>query len=296
MKYSSFLKLNIALAISLLTAPAFAEDKTDSTPATDESGEAGPPKASKSPRPPAAWCGLYSKLVYLTGEFSGSDRTDNFVRDGLKLGASCNYNNNSRLTLGLGAEFYIGKFQLNHAEDLIQASISYLEKGWKEFASLTFDLHPIKIVALMGVENTYSSRFKLGSLQVDLGNGDWLNLKKFASEHLTSNGELEIWEAGLNVEFPFRKRSSFTFGGLWQRYGVVVHVNLDAEGKRVLEALNYDSGKVDRDFERSRNFFYLTPGLKWCGKKFCTSLVVPWGVFQPDKWSWGVVMGTEMKF
>ena len=303
MKNHGWLRLPFVLVSLLLSTQAFADEATkpeedvDSAPpvAKSESGKA--PNLRKSPRPPAAWCGIYSKLAYLTGEFSGSDRTDRFVRDGLKIGASCNYNNNSRLSLGIGAEFYIGKFHLDHEEDRLRASASYLEMGFKEWGSLTLDLHPIKIRAVAGVERTNSGNFTLNSMLVDLeGNNDWLDVKNFAKDHLSSSGDLEIWEAGAEVEFPFRRRVSFTFGGLWQRYDVNVGVKLDAEGKRVLEAFEYDVSKVDRQFKRSRNFFYLTPGAKRCGEKLCASLVVPWGVFQSDKWSWGLVLGTEMQF
>lgn len=291
MKNRGLAALIVALVLMLFVDPTFAEEAKEPKAENDKK----PEMVHKPYRTPTAWCSLYSKLMYLTGEFSGSDRADRFVREGLKLGASCNYNNNSRLTLGVGTEFYLGKFHLNHAEDGLQASVSYLEAGFKEWLSATLDLHPIKIVAIAGLERTNSSGFTVNSLQVDFGGG-WYNFKKFAEEHLSSSGELEIWEAGLNVEFPFRRKFSLTFGGLWQRYEVTVRVRLDAEGKRVLEALEYDVSKVERDFKRSRNFFYLTPGAKWCGEKLCASLVVPWGVFQADKWSWGLALGAELQF
>ena len=300
MRSISLSKLNIALIIALLATPALAEEAKDTSP------NSGPPVASKeplraqkpgksSPRPPAAWCGVYTKLVYLAGEFSGSTRADRFVRDGLKLGVNCNYNNDSRLTLGVGAEVYAGKFHLTHEEDVLRASISFLETGFKEWVSATLDLHPIKIGAIVGVERTNSNRFSVDSLEVDLGTG-YLSFKDFASQHLSSNGELEIWEAGLNVEFPFQRKFSLTFGGLWQRYSVAVRVKLDQEGTRLLEALEYDTAKINRDFNRSRNFFYLTPGARWCGERLCVSLVVPWGVFQSDQWSWGAMLGAELQF
>jgi len=73
---------------------------------------------------------------------------------------------------------------------------------------------------------------------------------------------------------------------------------VDDEAKQVFEALEYDVSKVEKDFKHSTNFFYMTPGVKWCRKdeKLCASAAVPWGVFTADKWLWGVVLGTEKHF
>ena len=130
---------------------------------------------------------------------------------------------------------------------------------------------------------------------MDFGGG-WFDFKDFATEHRNSEGELEIWEAGLDVTFPFRRKFSFTFGALWQRYNLDLRVRIDDDGRRVLEALDYDADSVNRDFKHSAHFFYLTPGVKRCGGRWCTSLTVPWGVFKPNKWSWGAVLGTDLRF
>jgi hypothetical protein len=289
------------LSILLFCTQAFAdeaekpeEDADLALPvAKSEPGKAGNPR--RSPRA-TSWCSVHSKLDYMTGGFSGSSRADSFVRDGARLGASCSYNNNSRLSIGLGGEFYLGKFHLNHAEEALEASVSFLEFGHKEWLSATLDLRPIKIVAVAGVESTGSSRFKVDSLQVDLGTGP-LDLTDYGAEHLSvDKADLVIVEAGLNVEFPFRRNFSLTFGGLWQRYDVSVRVKLDAEGKRVLEALNYDVNKVDRDFERSRNFFYLTPGLRWRRGDWAFTGDIFWGTFSTQEGSSGVRLGVERRF
>ncbi len=300
MKNHGLSKSFFILVSLLLATPALADEakkSEDTTPvppvAKDES--TGAPNMRKSPRPSTSWCSVHSKLDYMTGGFSGSSRVDSFVRDGARLGASCNYNNDSRLSIGLGMEFYLGKFHLNHAEDLLQASVSFLEFGHKEWLSATLDLHPIKITAIAGVESTGSSRFKVDDLQVNLGS-DWLDLTDYGSKHLSSKGDLVILEAGLNVEFPFRRNLSLTFGGLWQRYDVSVRVNLDAEGRRVLEAFNYDVNKVDRDFDRSRNFFYLTPGLRWQRENWSINGTIFWGTFSTEEGSSGIKLGTEYRF
>jgi hypothetical protein len=288
MKNRGLAALISALLIGLFATPTFAEE--EDTPRLEK-----PKVAPKRHRPPIAWCGLYANLRYLTGEFIGSEKSDKFVREGLSWGASCNYSNRSRLTLGVGAEFYMGRFLLDHEEDGLKGSASYLEVGFKEWMKATLNLNGVKISALVGLERTNSNRFKVSSAQVDFGSG-WLNLTKFADEHLSSSGDLEIWEAGLDVQFPFRRNFSVTFGALWQRYQVAVRLNLDDEGRRVLEALEYDVTKIEKDFQRSRNFFYLTPGVKWCKKDLCVSLTVPWGVFKAKKWLWGAVLGTELQF
>ncbi len=314
MKNRGLVTLISALIIGLFATPAFAEaeeeetpEKANPTPArlASESVAGRPPiaksgagkeeKAHKPPRNPIASCGLYSNVKYLTGEFSGSESSDQFVRKGLGLGASCNYSNRSRLSLGVGAEFYLGKFLLNHEEDSLKGSASYLEVGFKEWLSATLNLNDVKIGALVGMERTNSSRFRVNSAQANFGGG-WLNLTKFAAEHLSSSGELEIWEAGLDVRFPFHRNFSVTFGGLWQRYQVVVRLKLDDEGRDALEALNYNVKNIEKDFKRSADFFYLTPGVKWCKKELCVSLTVPWGVFTANNWLWGTVLGTELQF
>ena len=145
------------------------------------------------------------------------------------------------------------------------------------------------------MEKTNSSGFTLKNLQMDFGGG-YLNLTKFGSEHLQSDGELEIWEARLDVEFPFRRKFSFGFGALYQKPHVLVRVKVDDEARRTLEAFNYDVNKVEREYDHTSNFFYLTPGLKWRGERLGISLTVPWGVFLAKQWSWGAELNTELKF
>lgn len=300
MRGSYLLRWNIALVITLFTVPAFAQD------AKEESKEAAPKEAPppekaepvrKPYKSPVSSCGLYTNLTYLTGEFNDSNSADHFVRNGWNLGAKCVYNNRSRLSIGLGAQFYVGKFLLNHDDDSLKASVSYLEMGFKEWVSATLNFHDVKLTGLFGMTKTASSRFRISSLQVNFAD-DWLDFKNFASEHLSSEGDLGILEAGLEARFPFHRNFSVTFGVLWQRYSVVVSAKLDDEAKRVLEAFEYDVTKVEKDFKHSANFFYMTPGIRWCRKneKWCASAAVPWGVFTADKWLWGAVLGTEKQF
>ncbi|TSC84952.1 MAG: hypothetical protein G01um101413_336 [Parcubacteria group bacterium Gr01-1014_13] len=299
MRSSYLLRWGIALVVTLFTAPAFAEDVKEPEVASPK--EAPPPvKAEPVQKPyksPVSSCGLYTNLMYLSGELNGSDRGDHFVRQGWNLGASCVYNNRSRLSIGLGAQFYLGKFLLDHEDSNLKASVSYVEMGFREWVSATLNFHDVKLTGLFGMTRTSSSGFSICSLQVNFAD-DWLDFKNFAKDHLTSNGELGTLEAGLDARFPFRRNFSFSFGVLWQRYSVVVHAKLDDEAKRVLEVFEYDVTKVEKDFRRTSNFFYMTPGLKWCtrGEKLCTSLVVPWGIFTADKWLWGAVLGTEYQF
>ncbi len=246
-------------------------------------------------RKPAGSCGLYLDWRYLTGNFSSESSSDEFYRQGWGFGAKCSYNNYSRLTFGVGAEIYSGSLQLNHANESLEGSVSYVELGFKEWVRAVYDFNHVKVGALAGIQNVNGGRFKINRMQVDFSDR-WFDITKLASEHLTSVGRLGILEAGLDVEFPLPKRLSITFGVLWQRYNVFMSIKIDDEGKDILNALNYDVANVERELKSSPNFFYLNPGVKWCGKHFCSSLVVPWGVFQEKKWSWGLALGTEVRF
>src|SRR3989344_5193254 len=139
MRSNYLLRWNIALVITLLTAPAFAEDVKK--PEEESPKELSPPvKAEQVKKPyksPVSSCGLYTNLTYLTGEFNDSNSSDQFIRKGWNLGASCSYNNRSRLSIALGAQFYVGKFLLNHDDDSLKASVSYLEMGFKEWVNAT---------------------------------------------------------------------------------------------------------------------------------------------------------------
>ena len=242
-----------------------------------------------------AWCGLYEHFQFLTGEFDKSGGTDHLERNGLGTGMSCNYNNRSRLSFAVGAEFYIGKLEFTHEQATLKGSASYVEIGMKEWLRAALNLNGVKIGVLAGVEFTRSNSFELESLQMDFGGG-YLDLTKFGNDHLSSTGELEIWELGLNAEFPFRKKFSVTFGALYQKPHVVVRVKIDDEVRKTLQAFNYDVSKVEREYDHSANFFYLTPGVKWCGDRVCVALTVPWGVFLAKQWAWGLGLKTDIKF
>jgi hypothetical protein len=299
MRNSSFLKLNIALAIALFAAPAFADDSLESedkNPPKEESSKVKP--AHKPRRSPVSSCGLYTNLMYLTGEFNDSKGGDHFVRQGWNLGANCIYNNRSPFSIGIGAQFYLGRFLLTHEDDALKANVSYVEKGFREWISAILDLNGVKLTGTFGMTRTSSGGFYINSLDVNIGENNWLNLTNYAREHVSSTGELGTLEGGVDVRFPFRRNFSISFGVLWQRYSVSVRAKLDDDAKKVLEAFEFDTTKVERDFKHAANFLYMTPGVTWCtsGEKLCTSLQVPWGIFKADKWLGGAVLGTEFKF
>ncbi len=277
---------SIALVIGML-ASSFA---------FGQSADKKPEPAHKSNDTASTRCGLYWDGTYMNGEFDDSDSQDHFLREGMGFGPSCSYNNHSRVSFGIGGEFYFGRFRFDHTEDNLRGSATYLEKGFKEWLSATLNFHSIMISGLVGYESTNSSGFKISNVDVDIGNG-WFDVTDLARQHLSSSGGVETWDVGLGVEFPFHHHNlSFMFGGLLQQYNLVLHLSSDSEGNKLLEALNYDTSKVNRDFSHSTAFVSLTPGLKWSTKYFDTTLTVPWGVFRPNKWTWGAVLKTEVKF
>jgi len=295
MKNRGLMSLFVILIISA-AAPAFAQKVCKHKKVNSETvplKKTEKPKKSvvepkTHPRTGFSSCGLYLAGSYMIGEFSPSDGNDHLTREGMGTGVTCNYGNHrSRFGFAAGLESYLGRFLLRHEEDNLKGSASYAEMGFKGWLKLLFDLYPVKLGLLLGLEQTHSSRFHVDSLQVDFGSG-WFDVRDIAAEHLTSNGELDILEAGLEAKFPLYKNLSITFAVLWQRFHGSVKVKLDSEGKRFLEALYYDADKVNREFEYSTNFIYLTPGLKWCRKKLCASLGLDWGIFKEERYSWGL--------
>lgn len=288
MKNCPLATLIIILVNGLFLTSTFAEEATEPED-TEVKVEEKPIKRR------VAWCGLYEHFQFLTGEFNKSGGTDHLKRNGLGTGMSCNYKNRSRFSFSVGAEFYLGKLEFTHEQPTLKGSASYTEVGMKEWLRAGLNMNGVKIGMSAGVEFTRSRGFELENLQMDFGGG-YLDITKFGKDHLNSTGELEIWEAGLDAEFPFRKKFSVTFGALYQRPHVVVRVKIDDEVRRILGAFNYDVTKVEREYDHSANFFYLTPGVKWCGDRVCVALTVPWGVFLAKQWAWGAGLKTDIKF
>ncbi|KKR35540.1 MAG: hypothetical protein UT67_C0001G0045 [Candidatus Magasanikbacteria bacterium GW2011_GWA2_40_10] len=287
MKNRSLALFAVALSFGLSEAYAFADDEVKE-PVKAKVGQ-------KRSRKQIASCGLYSSAAYLTGKFNSEESNDSLARTGGILGASCSYNNRSPYSFGIDVEMYGGKFHFNHDEESIRGSVSYVEMGFTERVKASIETHGVKIGLMAGVQKTVSNRFKVDSLEIKVGGG-WFEFKDLAAEHLSSSGDLEIWQAGLDVEFPLPKHLAITFGAMWQRYVVDVSLKLDDEGKDLLETLHYDIDKVERDFNNSANFFYIHPGIKWCWNKFCASLDVDWGIFKKTKWSGGVRLTVGAKF
>ncbi len=293
MKNRPLVTLAFVLINGLFATSALADEASSDGADPEENSEK--PVADKSGKNPIAWCALYEHFKLLTGEFNGSNGTDKLDRAGVGTGVRCTYSNRSRLALTVGTELYVGRLNFRHEQDTLRGTASYIEVGFKEWVRATLNLNGVKISTMLGLEKTNSGSFKLKSLQMDLGGG-YLDLTKFGAEHLSSDGELEILELGLDVEFPFRRKFSFSFGTLYQKPHVVVRVKVDDEVRKTLEAFNYDITKVEREYNRSTNFFYLTPGVKWSGERLSISLTVPWGVFVAKQWSWGAGLKTELKF
>ncbi len=273
----------VALILGLSAVPAFAQ------PAKKE------PAVHKSARIPVASCDLYSKWVYITGSFSGYSNSDHFTRDGMGIGAGCYYQNHSRLSLGIGAEVYAGDFDIEHEEYVLKGSFSYLELGFKEWVRTALDLHHVSIGLEAGVEKTGSKGLGVNDLHANFGGG-WLDLTEFAADHLISRGSLEVWEAGVDVGFPFNRDFSLTFGLLWQRYNVSAHIDFDMEGRDTLIALHQNPDGIKKDYSQSVDFFYLTPGAKWCVRRVWAALVIPWVVVTEQAWVGGTVLQVEWKF
>lgn len=278
--------LAIAIVLGLFTTPVSAQK---------------PKKAkveNKSPRIPVVSCDLYSKGTYLTGRFHSNvlSTTDRFTREGLSMGTGCNYRSaHGKFSLEIGAEFYFGNLNLVHEEGRLKGSFSYLETGFKEWVRTALTLRKATVGLGVGVQKTTSSRFEINSLLINLWDTEY-DFTKFGDEHLTSEGELEVWETGLDVSFPFRRNFFFMFGAQWQRYIVKANMDLDMEAKAILEVLYVNSSSINKKLDRTEDFFYLMPGVKWCGKKLCASLVVPWSAFISEAQSWGSTLQVEMKF
>lgn len=295
MKNRGLVALITTLILGLVAAPSFAQEakKPDEEKAAEH----------KRQRRLIDSCGgLYTYGTYLKGKFRRKNSRESMLRDGLGLGTICNYSNRSRFTYGLGIEFYSGLFQFTHNEDSLQGSVSVLEMGFKGSLGISVDLHRVKIGLTLGAQQTVSSNANISSMRIKLpGDGGWFDVKDLANQYLTIDGYLQVLEAGLDAEFPlpqwlFIPKNVFVTGGvLLQNYGLNISTKLDDDGRRILEALHYDTSSVERTFNNSSNFVNIHPGLTWCSKKFCTSADVYWGIYRDDKWAWRFMLTERVK-
>lgn len=286
MQKRSLTALIAVLLVGEFATPAFADEVKEPIKSAAK---------QKHPRRQIASCGLYSSGTYLYGNFNRKDNRETMVRDGLGLGTSCNYNNRSRLTFGLNTEFYGGLFKFTHDEDALQGSVKVLEMGFKQSVGVSLDLHRVKIGLTLGVQQTVGNNASIGSMRIKLVGG-WFDVKDLANQHLIISGDLQVLEAGLDVEFPLPRSFSIISGAVLQRYSLDINTKLDDDGRRILEALHYDIGKVERTFNSSSNFFNLHPGVKWCSKKLCTRLDVNWGFFRKAKWAASATLTAAKSF
>lgn len=240
-------------------------------------------------------CELYSKKSFITGLFKRSESADRFERSGTSFGFGCYSGPHSKFSLGIGAELRFGNLNLKHEEDVFKASFSYFEKGFKEWVSASIYESPVRISINLGVEKTASSRFSIDSVRVNLWD-TWYDFTRFGLEHLTSRGDLEVWEAGMDFRFLIYQDFHLSLGTQWQRYKVRARMDFDAESKNIFNLLYFDVSGLEQGLNESVDFFYFTPGAKWCGKKMCASFVVPYGVFISKAWSWGSALEVGIKF
>lgn len=261
MKYRALAMFALVIIFGLLTNHAFAQNGKSS-------------------------CDLYSRGSFMTGMFKQSENVNRFERNGISLGFGCYSGPNSKFSLGIGAEAYFGNLNFKHEETSLKGSFSYFEKGFKEWVRASVYESPVRISLGVGVQKTVSSGFNLNSVHVNLWD-TWYDFTKFGHEHLTSDGKLEVWEAELNFQFLVHGNFYLTLGTQWQKYKVLARMDFDAESKKIFDFLQYDVSKLEQGFNESVNFFYFTPGAKWCGKKLCASLVVPYGLFISKAGSWG---------
>lgn len=295
MKNRGLVALITTLILGLVAAPSFAQEakKPDEEKAAEH----------KRQRRLIDSCGgLYTYGTYLKGKFRRKNSRETMMRDGLGLGTSCNYSNRSRLTYELNTEFYSGLFQFTHNEDALQGSVSVIEMGFKTSLGISVDLHRIKIGLTLGVQQTISKNADIGNMRIKLsGDGGWFDVKDLANQYLTISGDLQVLEAGLDVEFPLPqwlfipKGVSVISGALLQRYNLNINTKLDDDGRRILQALHYDVSSVERTFKNSSNFVNIHPGLKYCSKKWCTLLDLHWGIYREDKWAWSLTLTEAVK-
>lgn len=249
----------------------------------------------KHPRKQIASCRLYSDMSYLSGQLNHTHNDESLVRQGLALGTRCSYNNRSRFTLGLEEKFYSGEFHFNHREESLDGSVSAVEVGFEVALNAALDLHRVRFSLRAGVQQTVSNHAHIDNLRIKQGDS-WLDETDLANEFLSIDGDLQVLELGLDVEFPLPYGFFIGFGGELQGFNVNVNTTLDDEGRRILEALQYDIAKVERPFHNSATFFSLHPALTWCSKKWCTSVKGTWGVFEEKRGALGVTLEEVMRF
>ncbi len=282
--------------IGLYTAPIFAQSQGDLP--EDEPEVSQTPVAQKKPaKIPFAPCYLYAKGMFLSGSFSGSFASDQFDRSGLVLGDGCKYQNHrSRLSLVVGAEFYYGSFGLQHRQfGVFNGSFSYRETGVKGLGRIELALHPVTLGFGVGVQRTSGDQFKVNSLEANFG-GTVFDLTGVGGQHMQSEGVLNTLEIGADATFLLRNKLSLTFGWLVQRIDVSASINIDPEGKTLLQALNVDADNIEKRFNQKPIIFFLTPGAKWCGKRWCVSSSIDYGVFTTKAWAYGGKLEVGLKF
>lgn len=283
--------LVLVLVLGLFTTPAFAQNSKKSPSQGQYTGR----KTHKYHRVSPVSLSFYAQgSYYLVGSFFDPYNSDRLVRSGLGLGVGCYYRSHG-LQLGTGWEFYDGSFKINHIEPGLNGSLYFEEIGVKPWVNAALNFGGVQIGLTAGLEKTKTSTLNVKDLYIDPGFG-WLNLGMFASEQVLSKVDLKVWELALDARFQSSRHLSFTFGLLWQKYQGAMQIDFAMYGKEVLKFLNYDVDNVIKKVDISTNSFFLTPGVRWCGKHLCASLTIPWGVFGSDTWSLGGITGLEWTF
>jgi hypothetical protein len=243
----------------------------------------------------ADWCGPYYKASHTVGFFNRSEIADQLERNGLSFGMGCYYDARGKFTFGVGAELYFGNLDLAHKEEDFSGSFSYFEEGFNEWVKVGLNSDQVRIDLSASVQITTGNRFKVNSLKVNLWD-TWYDFTKFGLQHMASKGELEVWGTALDFGFLVSDKFSIALGAKWQRYRVKADMDFDNEAKNFFGVLYFDIDSLKKNFNESVDFFYLTPGVKWCGENICASFVVPYGAFTSRAWSWGSELQMEIKF